>query len=112
MNQITSFIDASNVYGSSEEEALYLRDIGSEAGLLRTGIVLGGKPLLPFHSAGDIDCQLDANTAHVPCFQAGDVRANEQLALTSMHTLWMREHNRVAGELLRLNPHWNGDQVS
>ncbi len=28
-----------------------------------------------------------------------------------MHTLWFREHNRVADELRRLNPHWDGDML-
>ena len=111
MNQITSYIDASNVYGSSEEEANHLRDFSTESGLLRTGIVMAGKPLLPFQSDFPIDCQLDASTSHIPCFQGGDVRANEQLALLSMHTLWMRQHNRVASELLSYNPHWQGDQI-
>src|SRR5712691_1158299 len=30
---------------------------------------------------------------------AGDVRANENLALTSMHTLFAREHNRIVARL-------------
>jgi len=55
--------------------------------------------------------QMDASQRRVPCFQAGDPRANEQLGLLAMHTLWLREHNRVAGELLAINPHWDSDTV-
>lgn len=33
----------------------------------------------------------------------GDERVNEQPGLTSMHTLWVREHNRVVDELVRLH---------
>lgn len=28
-----------------------------------------------------------------------------------MHTLFMREHNRLATELKRLNPRWTGDKL-
>ena len=34
-----------------------------------------------------------------------------QVGLLSMHTIWFREHNRVAGELRRINPHWDGDRL-
>ena len=41
----------------------------------------------------------------------GDVRANEQLNLIAMHTIWMREHNRVARNLLFNNPAWLDDRL-
>ena len=52
-----------------------------------------------------------ANGAPLGCFLTGDVRANEQLGLISMHTLWFREHNRLVGGLKELNPHWDGDKL-
>ncbi|GAB1597499.1 peroxidasin-like [Argonauta hians] len=111
LNAITAFIDGSNVYGSNFEDASGLRDLTSSRGLLRVGASPEGKALLPFDNNGllaNVDCQLEATKRHLPCFLAGDHRANEQLALTAMHTLWLRQHNRIATELLQLNPHWDG----
>ena len=45
------------------------------------------------------------------CFKAGDIRANEQQGLTSFHTLFVREHNRVARSLKQLNPGWDGEII-
>jgi peroxidase len=112
INQITSYIDASNIYGSSADEAENLRDLSTQAGYLRTGYVMpSGKPLLPANNGEPVDCQMDPNKAHIPCFQAGDHRANEQLGLLAMHTVWMREHNRIAEGIRRYNPHWDGDML-
>ena len=38
-------------------------------------------------------------------------RVNEQPGLATIHTLWLREHNRVALALANLNPHWSDDRV-
>ncbi|TMS21463.1 Peroxidasin-like protein [Larimichthys crocea] len=112
INQLTSYIDASNVYGSSRHESEEIRDLASQRGLLRQGIIQRtGKPLLPFATGPPTECMRDENESPIPCFLAGDHRANEQLGLTAMHTVWFREHNRIATELLRLNPHWDGDTI-
>ncbi|POI31259.1 hypothetical protein CIB84_004988 [Bambusicola thoracicus] len=41
----------------------------------------------------------------------GDSRASEMLELACMHTLFLREHNRLARGLKRLNPQWNGEKI-
>lgn len=35
----------------------------------------------------------------------------KQLGLLAMHTLWFREHNRIADELRMINPHWDSDTI-
>ena len=39
------------------------------------------------------------NDEQVPCFLAGDVRSTEVLPLASMHTMFVRLHNRIALEV-------------
>ena len=114
LNAITSFIDGSQIYGSSETEALDLRDLFSDHGLLRFDIVSteARKPYLPFNRDAPIDCQRNNSLDHpFRCFRAGDPRANEQLGLLTMHTLWLREHNRIAASLLNINPSWDGEKI-
>ncbi|XP_014661442.1 PREDICTED: chorion peroxidase-like [Priapulus caudatus] len=110
MNELTSYIDTSNIYGSTEEKAARLRLF--RGGLMRWRNHPEGsrlKPLLPF--ASGIDACIPENHRFIKCFEAGDERVNEQMALASMHTIWMREHNRMASALGKLNPHWDDETI-
>ena len=42
---------------------------------------------------------------------AGDERVNEQIHLTLLHTLYVRDHNRIATGLGQLNPHWDDERI-
>lgn len=44
-------------------------------------------------------------------FASGDRRANVQPALTALHTLFVREHNRVAGVLAQAFPRWDDERL-
>jgi hypothetical protein len=44
-------------------------------------------------------------------WSSGDMRVNEQLTLGVMHLLWVREHNRLARQLTKINPHWGDERL-
>ncbi|XP_048208200.1 thyroid peroxidase [Perognathus longimembris pacificus] len=115
MNGLTSFLDASTVYGSSEAAEKQLRDWDGAAGRLRVNARHqdAGRALLPFAGA-PAACAPRAGeprAPRAPCFLAGDGRASEVPALAAVHTLWLREHNRLATALGALNAHWSADTV-
>jgi hypothetical protein len=77
VNEITVFLDASNVYGST---AAQLADLRAEGGKLR----LDDDGLILFEDGAAV---------------AGDARAGENIALNAMHALFAREHNRLVDAL-------------
>ena len=112
INQITSYIDGSMIYGSSQERADLLRNRTASKGLLKKGLQSStGLYYLPFDTTSAVECAQGNNTGRSPCFLAGDVRVNEQVGLTTMHTIWYREHNRVANHLSTLNPQWDEETL-
>ncbi|QFT98425.1 Bifunctional hemolysin/adenylate cyclase precursor [Roseovarius sp. THAF8] len=88
-NEITSFIDASMIYGS-------------DAGTLAVLRVDGGKLLLDENQR----LVLDGDS-----LMTGDVRAAENVMLSSMHTIFTREHNRIVDELAAADPTLTDDEL-
>lgn len=66
------------------------------------------KPLLPDSSNETI---ILCSKEDAPCFLAGDFRVNLQEALATVHTIWFREHNRIATEIAKMNPKYSAEQV-
>lgn len=105
-NALTAWIDASNVYGSDAHRADWLRT--GVDGKLKTS----SGNLLPYNTNNneqtgnhDDDAPESEGGPGPGCpfsavFVAGDVRANEQPGLTTLHTLFVREHNRVCDDLI------------
>jgi hypothetical protein len=109
----TSFIDGSQIYGSDPAKADALRT--HSGGRLKDS-TQGGAEFLPFNNTTNFTTPIDmANDAHlVPdsqLYAAGDRRANETSQLISMHTLFLREHNRLADQFAAANPTWTDEQI-
>lgn len=114
LNHITAFIDASTVYGSDQNRANWLRTF--EGGKMK----VSEGDLLPFNtSTGEYEAPIDQEAPEMAMpipsvtkwFVAGDVRANENPFLTSIHTLFVREHNRLCEELAQDFPFWTDEQL-
>ena len=78
-SDVTPFLDGSTIYGSTPERAAFLR-ANDGTGRLREApdgglLIVDGRRI------------------------AGDVRADENIVLQSIHELMMKEHNRLAGEV-------------
>uniref|UniRef100_A0A3B4BEI6 Thyroid peroxidase n=1 Tax=Periophthalmus magnuspinnatus TaxID=409849 RepID=A0A3B4BEI6_9GOBI len=114
LNSITSFIDASVVYGHNTELQASLRGPDGKLSVHQEFSDSRGRPYLPPVPSSPSGCLQDVRQRggfRVECFHAGDSRVNEGLPLTALHTLWLREHNRVAQELRVLNAHWSSETV-
>lgn len=116
MNSLTSFLDASTVYGSTPGVESKLRNLTSQEGLLRINMQYfdNGREYLPFVDTVPSPCaqNLKADKVErIECFMAGDSRSSEVISLAALHTLWLREHNRLAKALKKLNPQWSSETV-
>ncbi|KAG8198031.1 hypothetical protein JTE90_001869 [Oedothorax gibbosus] len=106
LNAATSYLDGSAIYGSTMEKMKSLRSFSK--GQLRSQDI----NKTPFMASSD-NTGYTCGTPSEPhkCFDAGDSRVNMLVELTAMHTLWYREHNKLAEELQRINPKWTDETL-
>ncbi|KAJ8678537.1 hypothetical protein QAD02_014324, partial [Eretmocerus hayati] len=104
VNQNTGFLDGSVVYGENPCIADILKGLNGRMNMTERGN--RAKGLLP-QSATHPECRAPSGF----CFIAGDGRASEQPGLTAMHTVWVREHNRVMEGLRQVNPQWDATKL-
>ena len=123
VNKLTSYIDGSVVYGETEERNKALREFKDGKMKLGLGDLLPVSLLINHNEkpknigfvlstsyffkqenteaiSNDNPVGRDANRL----VAAGDSRANEQPGLIALHTLFVREHNRLSDEYKDQNP--------
>ena len=100
INEITSYLDGSQVYGSKDAVYNAVRDFYNNG---RMKVQYNN--MLPYDYDDKMACPKKL------CYLAGDRRANENIGLTSLHTLFVREHNRIAASLHSLNQNWNDETI-
>ncbi|XP_076365684.1 peroxidasin homolog pxn-2-like isoform X3 [Tachypleus tridentatus] len=69
------------------------------------------KSILPQGTVKELEECRHIDPLNTACFTAGDARVNELPSLTAMHTIWLRQHNRLANHLTLYNLHWDDEKV-
>jgi hypothetical protein len=114
INTEDSYIDADAVYGNTAGRLEWLREGPVNGRLSDNGarLLLPGGMLPRRSSRGNastappMDLMGALQATPDRAVVAGDVRANENIALTATQTLFAREHNRIVGLL----PNWLSDE--
>jgi len=105
MNQATHYLDASMIYGTTEQQTLSLRNMFG--GFMNKNLYKSGDSKMPLETIGTSYCQNGTNT----CYWTGDIRANAFPQLNALQSLWINEHNRIARALIREKPTWTDEQL-
>ncbi|RCG31475.1 peroxidase [Sphaerisporangium album] len=107
VNTVSSYIDAWAVYGGTDARLDWLRDgsVDGDPANNNATLMLPGGYLPRRDSRGNASAaprmQVDGRLLAAPASAVvtGDVRANENIALTATQTLFAREHNRIVSLL-------------
>ena len=118
-NNVSAYIDGSGIYGSNELRAEWLRSkIDGKLKVSRGGMLPWNTTTGDFddprlvNSTGSSAYGMDDDTGSgAKLFVTGDRRANENPLLTSFHTLFVREHNRICDEIKSDDPALNDEQI-
>ncbi|XP_031834130.1 salivary peroxidase/catechol oxidase isoform X3 [Nomia melanderi] len=102
MNQASHFLDGSMIYGSTLKKSRELREF--DGGRLRVHVD-NNHEFLPI---GTVEV---GSACREGCYDSGDHRVNTHPQLAVMHTIWHREHNRIAEKLAELNPYWSDETL-
>ncbi|KAM9964322.1 hypothetical protein ACTFIW_004080 [Dictyostelium discoideum] len=108
INSLGSYIDGNVLYGNSEEICKNLRSLsGGEMKMTVTDV---GD--LPPKNVPGVPMDNDANLFPIDqLYSVGERRGNENPGLLSIHTLLLRDHNRLARKFARLHPEWDDERV-
>ncbi|CVL08573.1 uncharacterized protein FPRN_13175 [Fusarium proliferatum] len=113
INMATTWLDISSLYGSTSVVAHRLRTKADGKLLTQEVQPLGTRAkasYLPFNTIG-VPTNMRPGVKPEELFAGGDPRTNEDWLLLGIHTLLLREHNRLCDILRKQKPTWDDEQL-
>ncbi|XP_031620899.1 peroxidase [Contarinia nasturtii] len=109
INQASNYLDLSQLYGNAEDITDTLRTFYN--GELK----ISNDPLSPtLPEIDDIEDNhlcMHNTTIDTVCYKSGDSRVNVNPYVTTLYTLFLRSHNRIAKQLQKEHPTWNDTEL-
>lgn len=103
-------MDLSQLYGNSDDITNTLRTF------VNGELEISNDPLSP--TLPEIDditsnqlCMHNTSTVDTVCYRAGDSRVNVNSYVTTIYTIFLRSHNRIAKQLRKVHPTWNDAEL-
>ncbi|GLV44154.1 Peroxidase [Carabus blaptoides fortunei] len=106
LTAVNNFLDLSIVYGNTQDVNIQLRTF--QGGRMRTEERYGME-WPPSNNNKTGACAVQSEDE--PCYMAGDLRVNQNPQLTILQIILLKEHNRVADILGKLNPQWSDETI-
>jgi peroxidase len=113
VNMASTWLDISSLYGSTQEVARALRSFQGGK-LLTQELKTRGQSTyasyLPFNSM-NVPMHTKPGVDPKTLFAGGDPRTNEDWLMLGVHTLLLREHNRLCTILAKQHPEYDDEQL-
>ncbi|KAI1339407.1 heme peroxidase [Xylariaceae sp. FL0016] len=113
VNMATTWLDISSLYGSTPDVAHALRSHVGGRLLVQEVQARGTKAkasYLPYNTM-DVPTRTRPGVDPEALFAGGDPRTNEDWMMLGVHTLMLREHNRLCDILSKQKPSWDDEQI-
>ena len=114
VNRATTWLDVSSLYGSTHEVARKLRTFSSGKLLTQELLASGSKgesfPTCLLTVWASLLAQ-SPNVEPTSLFAGGDPRTNEDWIMLAVHTLLLREHNRLCDMLASQHPEYDDEAL-
>ncbi|HJL59537.1 MAG TPA: peroxidase family protein [Candidatus Thalassarchaeaceae archaeon] len=108
-NEVSSWIDGSSIYGHSVASQDVLRT--GEGGLMKVTDWQGHDMIPAFDYEGFVPTWDGSRTHANLQFVLGDGRNLDHIGISSLHLLFLLEHNRLADAFQKRNPDWSDEQL-
>lgn len=105
VNTVTAYLDLSTIYSKKPDTRSY------RYGELKFSINARGEMTHALREKNGCTAYRHNRGPYKGIYHTADVNGEQNVYLTSVEAIWIRNHNRIARMLYDINPHWDDDRL-